>query len=79
MAIPGRALAVGLILWLRRGIMDRATVPFCLAHAVAEGIPRRTAHRALCELERAGLVAIRRRPGRGFEVTLLDGGRRKAK
>src|SRR5262249_44395259 len=74
MAMAGEALAVGVGLWLRRGIMGRAAVPFCLAHAVAEGIPRSTAHRALGELEQAGLVAVRRRPGCGYEVTLLDGG-----
>jgi hypothetical protein len=72
MALPGKALAVGLILWLQRGITGRCTVLFCLARATAEGIPTTTARRAARELERAGLVAIHRKPGRGLEVTILD-------
>jgi hypothetical protein len=50
----------------------RRTVLFCLTRAAAEGIPTTTARRAVRELERAGLVAICRKPGRGLEVTLLD-------
>jgi hypothetical protein len=72
MTLPGKALAVGLILWLQVGITGRRTVHFCLAHAAVEGIPTTTARRAIRQLEQAGLVAIRRKPGRGLEVTLLD-------
>src|SRR5262249_22725018 len=35
MALPGKALAVGLMLWLQGGITGRRTVSFCLARAVA--------------------------------------------
>ena len=72
MTLPGRALAVGLILWQLRGMAGRRTVTFCLARAATDGIPTTTARRAVRELERAGLVAIYRKPGRGLEVTLLD-------
>jgi hypothetical protein len=72
MALPGKALAVGLMLWLRRGMTGRRTVTFCLTRAAADGVPTTTARRAMRELEQAGLVAVARRPGRGLEVTLLN-------
>src|SRR3954462_12638028 len=53
-ALPGKALAVGLVLWLRRGRAGRRTVQFCLARAAAEGIPTTTARRAVRDLEAAG-------------------------
>src|SRR5262245_43782106 len=56
MQLPGKALAVGLILWLQRGITGGQTVLFCLARAAAEGIPTTTARRAVRRLEKAGLV-----------------------
>jgi len=72
MRLPGKALAVGLMLWLQRGMSGRRTVLFCLARAAADGIPTTTARRAIRELEWAGLVSIKRKPGRGLEVTILD-------
>jgi hypothetical protein len=72
MRLPGKALAVGLMLWLQYGITGDRTVTFCLSRAAADGIPRRTAQRAMEALERAGLVSVRRRPGRGLEVTILE-------
>jgi hypothetical protein len=72
MSLPGKALAVGLILWLRRGMTSRRTVTFCLARAPSDGIPTTTAGRAMRTLERAGLVTICRKPGCGLEVILLD-------
>jgi hypothetical protein len=71
MDLPGKALAVGLILWRQRGITGKQTVLFCLTRAAADGIAATTARRAVRDLEKAGLVAIRRWPGRGLEVTLL--------
>jgi hypothetical protein len=72
MALPGKALAVGLILWHLRGMAGRRTVTFCLSRAAAEGIPEKTARRAIRGLEVAGLVSIQQIPGRGLEVTLLN-------
>src|SRR5262245_41659419 len=65
MALPGKAVHVGLLLWHLRGMTGRRTVHLCLARAAAEGIPVRTARRAMQALEQAGLVAVERRPGRG--------------
>jgi len=72
MKLPGKALAVGLMLWLQRGLTGRRTVHFCLTSATTDGIPATTARRAVRELEAAGLVSVRRKPGRGLEVILLD-------
>jgi DNA-binding IscR family transcriptional regulator len=72
MGLPGKALAVGLMLWFQSGLTRRRTVHFCLAHAATQGVPTSTARRAVRELERAGLVTVQRKPGRGLDVTLLD-------
>lgn len=72
MALPGKALAVGLILWQEAGCQKNRTVYFSLARAAADGIPPTTARRAIRALERARLVTICRKPGRGLEVTLRD-------
>jgi len=71
MTLPGKALAVGLMLWLKRGITGRHTVHFCLAHAEAEGISQKASRCAIRCLETAGLILVQRQPGRGVEVTLL--------
>jgi hypothetical protein len=73
MALPGKALAVGLMLWREAGCRRQRTVYFSLARAVADGIPTATARRAVWQLERAGLVTVYRKPGHGLEVTLNDG------
>jgi hypothetical protein len=72
MALPGRALAVGLILWREWGCTRERAVYFSLHRAARDGIPRTTARRAIRALEGAGLVSVARKPGRGLEVTLLD-------
>jgi hypothetical protein len=72
MRLPGKSLAIGLMLWRESGCVKDRTVRFCLARAAADGIPTTTARRAIRELERAGLVAILRKPGRGLEVTILE-------
>jgi hypothetical protein len=72
MTLPGKALAVGVMLWQLRGVTGRRTVLFCLSRAATDGIPTTTARRAVRELERAGLVTVQRKPGRGLDVTILD-------
>src|SRR4051794_29537225 len=37
MTLPGKALAVGMMLWLQCGLTGRRTVLFCQSHAAAEG------------------------------------------
>jgi hypothetical protein len=70
--LPHRALHVGILLWFEAGCRKARTVTFCLARGETMGLGMDTARRALRELERAGLVTIQRRPGRGLGVTLND-------
>jgi hypothetical protein len=72
MRLPGKALAVGLMLWWVAGCRGQRTVYFSLTRAAADGIPTTTARRGLRQLERAGLVTVHRRPGHGLEVTLRE-------
>ncbi len=67
--LPGKALAVGLVVWREAGCRGERTVPLNVS---ALAVPRRTAQRGLTELERAGLVSVDRRRGRPPLVTLLD-------
>jgi hypothetical protein len=72
MALPGKAVAVGLTLWLQAGITGKRIVRLCLARAVDNGIPIHTARRAVQQLEATRLVRVVRKPGPGLEVTILD-------
>jgi hypothetical protein len=72
MHLPGKALAVALMLWQKRGMTSQPTVKFCLARAAKDGIPVSTARRAIRELEAARLISVKRKPGQGLEVTLLQ-------
>jgi hypothetical protein len=71
MALPGRALAVGLVLWRQAGCRKAMTFALTLAKLAECGIHRDTGRRALRALERASLIALRRQPGRAIEVTIL--------
>lgn len=69
MALPGRALAVGLACWLQAGLRgSRADLPVNLSRA---GIPRTSAARGLAALERAGLVRVHRHRGRKPLITIV--------
>jgi hypothetical protein len=70
--LPGQALQVALLLWREAGCRKCRTVPFCLSHGRELGVTVGSARRALRHLEAAGLVRVRRPPGRGLEVTLTD-------
>jgi DNA-binding MarR family transcriptional regulator len=70
--LPGRALHVGLALWLRVGLTNALTVSISLSALAAElGFDRSTASRALATLARAGLVAVQHGAGRNCSVTVL--------
>src|SRR5262245_56354371 len=69
--LPGQALALSLCLWREGGRSDRRTVKLCLSR-VGLGISEGAARRALRAMEKAGLVTVKRLPGKGLEVTLLD-------
>ncbi len=67
--LPGQALVVGLAIWREAGCRNERTVPLNLS---AQGVPRRTACRALQALAGAGLVTVTHRDGRPPLVTLND-------
>ncbi len=69
--LPGKALAVSLVVWFRAGCENRRTVAVTLARLTRMGMSESTARRGLRTLERAGLVSVERRPGRAARVTLL--------
>ncbi len=70
--LPGKALAVGLVVWQLAGLTRRRTVPLCLSSLRSLGLNEDSARRGIKALERAALIEVRRRPGRGLEVTLMD-------
>jgi hypothetical protein len=72
MTIRGRALAVALLIWMEVGCAGSRTIYFSIARAVTEGIPESTGRRAIRALEAVGLIAVRRKPGRGLEVTIME-------
>ena len=70
--LPGRALHVGLALWLEAGLRRSSTIALRPKHRDALGVDRHAARRALLEMEAAGLVRVARAPGRAPTVTLLE-------
>jgi len=71
MKLPGKALAIGLMIWLKCGITKRDTVHFCLREAEEAGISTKAARLAIQQLEADGLIEVQRLPGRGLDVTIL--------
>jgi hypothetical protein len=70
-ALPGRALLVGLHLHYLAGLARSLTVRINLSAMASNVVHRATLSRALKNLERAGLVTVRRRSGACAEVTLV--------
>jgi hypothetical protein len=70
--LPGKALAVALLLWKEAGCGRTRTVRFRPVQSRAFGCHPDTARRGLAALKLAGLVSVRQVPGRCLEVTLLD-------
>jgi len=69
--LPGKALALSLVLWREAGRRRSRTVKLCLRWA-GLGVKEAAARRALRNLEAAALVRVQRKPGRGLEVTILE-------
>lgn len=69
MTLSGKALHIALILWREAGCTGTRTVRFKLSGAKMNVS---AARRGLQALDKAGLVTIRRPPGRALEVTLQD-------
>jgi hypothetical protein len=70
--LPGKALALGLLLWRERGMNGVGPVTITSTKAAALGIDRSAKSRAVADLERAGLVLVERRPRRNPQVTLIE-------
>ena len=69
--LPGRALHVGVVLWILAGIKRTGTVALGARHLRSLGVDRHATYRALRRLEKAGLVVVQRRAGCAPKVTLL--------
>lgn len=71
-SLPGRALPVALVIWLWAGMTKKRTVRLSLQYVFPSlRISRFAAYRALCRLEHAGLVRVRRRRGHAPIVTIV--------
>ena len=76
-ALPGSALAVGLVVWFKVGCeSDSKAIPVCPDLLARFGIKYHTARRGLGHLEQAGLVSVERHSGRCPRVTLKRAGMR---
>ena len=70
--LPGKALAVGLVLWQLAGMTRKRTIRVCLSSLRSLGLNEDSARRGIKVLERANLIEVRSRPGRGLDVILLE-------
>ena len=71
--LPNRALKVGILLWYLHGL-EKGPKHLVLTNkrAALFGLSRYTKGRALRELEKAGLVIVRRSPGQCLRVTIIQ-------
>jgi hypothetical protein len=70
--LHGKALAVGLALWFRRGVTGTTSVTFSRSLLARFEISRHANYRALKSLEQAGLVRVVSRLGKVPIVEILD-------
>src|SRR5215468_4411781 len=68
--LPGKALAVGLVLWRLARLKKASSVVLTNAALKRHGLGRFAKYRALQALEQAGWIAVRRRPKRSPEIVL---------
>jgi hypothetical protein len=71
--LPGRSWAVYLVLMLRSRLERKRTVVLTSCFLTRFGLTRDDKSRALCHLERAGLVRVERRDRKNPAVTILGG------
>jgi hypothetical protein len=69
--LPGKTLAVYLVLYFRSRVERSRTVTLTTATLEAFGISRREKQLALQRLEQTGLITVERRPRRNPRVTLV--------
>jgi hypothetical protein len=72
MSLPGHALHVAIFIWLWVGVKKDRTVKVSLSGHQDACLNRSTASRGLKALERAGLVSVKRAPGRKPVVTVNE-------
>lgn len=72
MRLPGKALHVALILWQEAGFRRVKTVKLRTSVVDKVGFSRRSARRALKQLESAGLIETEPKPGQLTTVRILD-------
>jgi hypothetical protein len=70
--LPGKALATGLVVWRQAGLRRAKTIHLCLAQLCELGLNEDSARRGIRALERARLISVGRRPGRGLDITIND-------
>ena len=70
--LSGKALAVGLALWFRRGLTKTNSVTANQSLMSWFGVSRHAKYRALKSLEQAGLVRLQPRSGKGPMVLIQD-------
>ena len=71
--LGGKCLAVGVVLWFLCGLKRTNTVAVEHKWLAVFGVARDAASRCLHQLENAGLIAVRRRPGCSPIVTVSVG------
>jgi DNA-binding transcriptional ArsR family regulator len=62
--LPGKALAVALLLWFMAGMVGGAPIKLSAGLLARFGVGRKAAYAALTALEREGLITAQRRRGR---------------
>ena len=68
--LPGRALHVGIALWLESGLRKSGVVALSQQRLRDLSVERHAGYRGLSRLEQADLVDVQRHPGRLSRVTL---------
>lgn len=69
--LPGKALHVGMMIWLYAGFNNQRHLRFPLSRVQPTVIDRYAASRGLQELEKAGLISLSHKPGQSYVVTIL--------
>jgi hypothetical protein len=69
--LPGKALAVALVIWHLAKLKGSDTVELSQSRLNEFGVKRQAKYRALAALESAGLIRVVRRQRRNPEVTVL--------
>lgn len=70
--LRGRSLHVAMGIWHLAGITRGRTMKLSQKVLRELGLNRNAAYRGLAELEKDGLVRVRRRTGQNSEVTIID-------